>query len=127
MGASDFFSLWHGEYTYNKSLSDFLMTPEYMDYIYHELIDLFQGHKEDIKELTGQIKSLDKKAKDQIQNLQKQRKRMLEEVDHMKKILKELARDKKIAVKDNKKEGKALNKKGLEDSIQRHKGDIVGY
>jgi hypothetical protein len=125
--ASDFFSLWNGEYTYNKNLSDFLMTPEYMDYIDHELRDLFQGHKEDIKRLTQQLKGLDTKAKSQIQELKKQIKRMLEEVDLMKKNLTELATDKKAAVKDKEEEAKSLNKEGLEDSIQQHKGDIISY
>lgn len=111
--ASNFFSLWNGEYLYNKHLSTFLITPEYIESIEQELKQFLEGHKNDIKNL----------GKDQ----KTAKKGMEKELQQMQDLLKELKEDKKEALKKAQQESRSLEKEGIADSIQKHKGNIAGY
>jgi hypothetical protein len=114
--ANDFFSLFNGEYQYNKGLSDFLMTPEYIDSILHELTTFMQAHKQDIKNAIQQ----GGQNREEI-------KKMKAKLSLMREKIKEVKKARKQALREVKKEEKSLAKEGLVDDIQRHKGNIDGY
>lgn len=137
--AGNFFSILDGEYTYNKSLSNFLITPEYIESLLHELEPLLDNYKHNLKgaiqEVKNQIKTARKTAKEhkcpvpkkRIAQLKDKIGEMKDKLQLMKEKVKELKKEKKQLEKEIKKDNKALQKEGLIDDIQRHKGNIDGY
>jgi len=142
----DFMALWDREFTYNKGLSDKLMTPEYLEEIEAELKEFRHGHiKVDVpamrhaaKEATDLANEVEKDPKHpqrrQVLLLRREANRLNEKLENMRKAtalmnerLKEFAKFKREQKKEERQDERDLKKDGYSDNLERNKGDIPGY